>query len=119
RERCVVYPPHFVGPGRLPVLLWRRGKDTLREMPNVFAALEECGLPLEPIYCGGQRRLMQDREQWASGCNFVAVRPGVLISYSRNEATLREMERAGFAVVSAVAFLTGDERIKEGNRVVI
>ncbi|HEX7123128.1 MAG TPA: arginine deiminase family protein [Gemmatimonadaceae bacterium] len=119
RDRCVVYPPHFMGPGRLPVLLWRRGQSTLREMPNVFAALKECGLVLDPIFCGGQRRVMQDREQWASGCNFVAVQPGVLISYSRNEATLEEMQRAGFTVVSAVSFLTGDERITEDDRVVI
>lgn len=119
RNHCVVYPPHFIGPGRLPVLLWRRGKSTLREMPDVFAALKECGLVLEPIFCGGHRRVMQDREQWASGCNFVAVQPGVLISYSRNEATLEEMERAGFTVVSAVAFLTGEERIRDKPRVVI
>lgn len=119
RDRCVVYPPHFMGPGRLPVLLWRRGQSTLREMPNVFAALKECGLVLDPIFCGGRRRVMQDREQWASGCNFVAVQPGVLISYSRNEATLEEMQRAGFTVVSAVSFLTGDERITEDDRVVI
>lgn len=118
-NRCVVYPPHFIGPGRLPVLLWRRGAAALREMPNIFAALQECGLPMEPILCGGTTRTMQEREQWASGCNFVAVRPGVLISYSRNEATLREMERAGFTIVSAVAFLTGDERIKEDTRAVI
>jgi arginine deiminase len=119
RELCVVYPPHFLGPGRLPILLWRRGEERLREMPDVFHALEACGLPMQPILCGGTRRVMQEREQWASGCNFVATRPGVLLSYARNEATLREMEQAGFRIVSAVAFLTGDERIEEGSRAVI
>jgi arginine deiminase len=119
RELCVVYPPHFLGPGRLPILLWRRGEERLREMPDVFHALKACGLPMQPILCGGPRRVMQEREQWASGCNFVATRPGVLLSYARNEATLREMEQAGFRTVSAVAFLTGDERIEEGSRVVI
>jgi arginine deiminase len=119
RELCVVYPPHFVGPERLPVLLWRKGQAQMREMPNLFTALRECRVTLEPIFCGGERRIMQEREQWASGCNFVAVRPGVVISYARNEATLREMERMGFRIVPSVSFLTGEERITDSDRAVL
>ena len=99
-DRCVVYPPHFVGPKRLPVLLRHRGDNTLATMPDVFAALRACNVPLEPVFCGGERRATQEREQWASGCNFVAVRPGVVVSYDRNEATLRAMSEAGFDVVA-------------------
>ncbi|HET7586104.1 MAG TPA: arginine deiminase family protein [Gemmatimonadaceae bacterium] len=119
RELCVVYPPHFIGAERLSILYRQKGQRQMREMPNIFAALTACGLPVEPIFCGGERRIMQDREQWASGCNFVAVRPGVVLSYTRNEATLREMEKMGFRVVSAVSFLTGEERVQEGERAVI
>jgi arginine deiminase len=119
RELCVVYPPHFIGPERLSILLWRRGAAQLREMPSVFAALDECGLPMEPVFCGGTRRQMQEREQWASGCNFVALRPGLLTSYSRNEATLHELQKTGFKMVPAVAFLTGETRIAESERAVI
>lgn len=119
REQCVLYPPHFVGPERLPVLLWRKGQHQLSQMPNVFAALAACGLPMEPIFCGGDRRAFQEREQWASGCNFVAVRPGVVLSYERNEGTLREMERAGYRVVPSVGFLTGQDRVGESDRAVI
>lgn len=119
RELCVVYPPHFIGPERLPVLLWKRGEQSLREMPSVFAALAECGLKMEPVFCGGSRRNYQDREQWASGCNFVALRPGTITSYARNEHTLRELEKAGFAVVEADAFLTGQQRVTEVQRAVI
>jgi arginine deiminase len=78
----------------------------MREMPSVFAALDECGLSMEPVLCGGSRRKMQEREQWASGCNFVAVRPGVVLSYARNDFTLREMEKAGFDVITASDFLS-------------
>ncbi|HEX5829417.1 MAG TPA: arginine deiminase family protein [Gemmatimonadaceae bacterium] len=119
RDLCVVHPPHFVGSERLSVLLWRKGQAELREMPNVFAALQTCGITVEPIFCGGERRIMQEREQWASGCNFLAVRPGVVLSYARNEATLREMERMGFRIVGAAPFLTGEDRITEGERAVI
>ncbi len=119
RGLCVVYPPHFIGPERLSVLLWRRGGSRIREVPDVFAALSECGLPLEPVFCGGPRRQMQEREQWSSGCNFVALRPGLIASYSRNQATLRELEKAGFREVAAAAFLTGETRIEPGERAVI
>ncbi len=116
---CVVHPPHFVGPERLAVLLWRKGEGQLREMPNIFVALRECGLPMEPIFCGGTRRFMQEREQWSSGCNFATMRPGVVLSYSRNEATLHAMAQAGFEVMSGVAFLTGERHVEEGARVVL
>ena len=76
-------------------------------------------MPVEPIFCGGDKRTVQEREQWASGCNFVALRPGVILSYERNEATLRELERMGFAVVSATRFLGGEVRLVEGDRAVI
>jgi arginine deiminase len=119
RELCAIFPPHFVGPERLAILHRRRGMSQMREMPNVFAALQACALPMEPIFCGGDRRIFQEREQWSSGCNFVAMRPGVVLSYSRNECTLREMEKMGFRIVPAVTFLTGEDRIRDGERAVI
>jgi arginine deiminase len=119
RELAVVYPPHFVGSERLSVLHWRKGQQQLREMPNVFAALQAVGIPMEPIFCGGDRRVTQEREQWASGCNFVAIRPGLVLSYARNEYTLREMERMGFRIVPSVEFLTGEAKIRDDERAVI
>jgi arginine deiminase len=119
RDLCAVYPPHFIGPERLPILFRKKGNDQMQEMPNVFAALERVGLPMTPVFCGGTRRAVQEREQWASGCNFVAMRPGVILSYSRNEATIAEMEKTGFRVVTSVDFLTGDERVKHGERAII
>ncbi|MFI5242766.1 MAG: arginine deiminase family protein [Gemmatimonadales bacterium] len=119
RDLCAVYPPHFIGPERLPILYRKKGNEHMQEMPNVFAALEHVGLKMTPVFCGGTRRSVQEREQWASGCNFVAMRPGVILSYSRNEATIEEMGKHGFRVVSSVDFLTGDERVKEGERAVI
>src|SRR5687768_9218803 len=119
RQLCVVHPPHFIGPGRLPILLWRKGASSMREMPSVFAALAECGIPMEPVLCGGARRMMQEREQWSSGCNFVAVRPGVVLSYARNELTHREMEKAGFDIINGSDFLAGEREIAEATRAVI
>jgi arginine deiminase len=119
RELCTVFPPHFIGPERLPVLHWRKGEATIHERPNIFAALAACDMSIEPIFCGGDRRTVQEREQWASGCNFVALGPGVILSYQRNEATLHELRRMGFRVLAGTAFLTGQDRIVEGERAVI
>jgi len=119
RGLCVVFPPHFIGPERLPVLHWRKGEHTIHERANIFAALAACDMPVEPVFCGGEKRTLQEREQWASGCNFVAMRPGVILSYQRNEATLYELERMGFRVVTGTSFLTGEDRIVDGQRAVI
>ncbi|HEX2093997.1 MAG TPA: arginine deiminase family protein [Longimicrobiaceae bacterium] len=119
-EHCVVYPPYFFGPARLPVLYYRPDGKGVREHSDVFAALRKVDLPLEPICCGGHHPTTQEREQWASGCNFVAVRPGIVLGYSRNEATMREMEKtAGYRMVHALDFLTGDVEIEDGDRAVI
>ena len=108
-ELCVVYPPYFIGPERLAVLHRRKGQDGVREMPSFFAAAKELGLPLQPIFAGGTNRTRQDREQWSSACNFLALRPGTIISYRRNDATLCELEAAGFRLVPAVNFLAFDD----------
>jgi len=119
REQCVISPPHLVGPERLAVLHRRKGQEGVREMPNLFAALAAVDLPLEPIFCGGGDRADQEREQWGSGCNFISVRPGVVIGYDRHDATLREMQRAGFRIVAARKFLTGEEAVADGERAVV
>jgi arginine deiminase len=118
-ELCAVHPPHFIGPERLPILYWKKGQGQLKEMPSIFAALRLCGLTLEPVFVGGDKRAVQEREQWASGCNFAAMRPGLVTAYARNEGTLREMEKMGFKIVSGVSFLTGEQRIVDTERAVI
>ena len=119
KDLCVVYPPHFVGPERLAVLHRRRRSKGVKEVPNFFAAMQAVDHPLEPIFCGGNQRTVQEREQWASACNCFAVRPGVVLSYDRNDATLGELTNAGFRLVSAVNLLTGDETLADNERVVI
>jgi arginine deiminase len=119
RELCVIYPPHFIGPYRLPILQWQKGDSHMKQQPDVFAALKHCGLPMEPILCGGSKRIVQDREQWASGCNNTTLRPGVVTSYARNETTLRELEKAGFKMISASDFLSSDTEIPANQRAAI
>ena len=108
RGICVVYPPAFIGPERLTILHRRKGQARVKEMPDLFTATKKVGLPLLPVLAGGHNRNRQEREQWASGCNFLAVRPGVIVSYARNQSTLAELERAGFRIVPDRDFLKMD-----------
>jgi arginine deiminase len=119
RELCVIYPPFFVGPERLPVLHRRKGEATVREMPNFFEALRAVNQPMEAVFAGGQHRTSQEREQWSSACNFLAMRPGTIVSYRRNDATLCELQAAGFRVVPAVNFLAFDDWTEAKHRTVI
>ncbi len=119
RDLCVVHPPHFMGAERLPILHWKKGAERLKETTDIFHALDACGFRMEPILCGGDRRITQEREQWSSGCNFFAARPGLVLSYMRNEATLHEMQKTGFRIVTAADFLEANTEIREDERVVI
>lgn len=120
RELCCVFPPHFIGPTRLPVLHVRRGRSGVGEADDLFSALRDLSMPLEPVFCGGRKRTMQEREQWASGCNFVAVGPGQVLAYARNEHTLGALQQdAGFRVIRGVDFLTGDEEPDVDERFVL
>jgi arginine deiminase len=119
RELCVVSPPFFMGPERRAVLHRRKGEEGLHERSDFFTALRDVGLVLEPIMAGGDHRTTQEREQWTSACNFLAVRPGTVVSYRRNDETLCELERAGFRVVHSVNFLAFDDWTEAKHRTVI
>ena len=53
------------------------------------------------------------------GTNFLAMRPGTIISYRRNDQTLCELQAAGFRVVPAVNFLAFDDWTDAKHRTVI
>jgi arginine deiminase len=116
---CVVYPPYFVGPERRAVLHRRKGREAVREMPDFFSALKDVGSAMEPVFAGGTRRAAQEREQWTSGCNFLALKPGVVVSYRRNEGTIEALKQVGFRAVSAVDFVAFDDWLDTKHRTVI
>lgn len=120
REMCCVFAPYFVGPTRLPVLHLSRGREGIVEVEDLFTALEHVDLPLEPVFCGGERRLTQEREQWASACNLLSLAPGLLVAYDRNENTLEALRsEAGFRLVAAGDLLAGGRGPETEGRTVV
>ncbi|MEN8143370.1 MAG: arginine deiminase family protein [Gemmatimonadota bacterium] len=106
--QCCVFPPFFIGPTQLPVLHQSRGADSVTQPADLFSVLRKLSFPLAPIFCGGESRTMQEREQWGSGCNFFSVGPGQVLSYGRNEHTLAALAReGGFRIIPGDEFLAG------------
>lgn len=53
----------------------------------------------------------QEREQWTDGCNLVALKPGVALTYDRNPVTEEAFKDAGYTVIHAIDLL---QQLKEG-----
>ena len=53
------------------------------------------GRPVELIPCGGGDRIAAEREQWNDGSNTLAIAPGVVVVYERNDVTNKVLEERG------------------------
>ncbi len=73
---------------------------------DLLHALAENGHVLSPVLCGAGHPIHGRREQWTDGANYVALGPGVVIGYQRNEFTGRAMSEAGFRVVTPSVFIS-------------
>jgi len=79
---------------------------------GILPALRKLGLELEPVSCGGTTdSWVQEREQWHSGSNLFAIAPGKVLCYARNESTLQQLDKHGFAVLSAHDVMTGKKKV--------
>ena len=77
------------------------------EQSSLLEALEREGMSLEPVPCGGPRRIDQDREQWTDGANAFALSPGVILLYERNRRTADELANRGYEIVEEEDLLLG------------
>jgi len=67
--------------------------------------LEEINPNMRFILSGNGESPYQEREQWTDGCNLVAIKPGVAITYDRNPKTEEAFEAAGYSILHASDFL--------------
>ena len=72
----------------------RKDKGTLLEVVREALNLKS----LRVVETGGDP-FEQEREQWDDGNNVVALEPGVVIAYERNEATNAKLSKAGVEVL--------------------
>lgn len=123
RKDCLVYAPLIVEHNKFQTLAIsvKNGKVAqINNEENVLKALENCGLHLNPIFCGGSTdRWVQEREQWHSGTNFFTIEPGKIIGYARNSNTIEELRKNGFEVIRANDFISNNKAIEEYGNCVI
>ena len=57
------------------------------------------GHPVELINCGGTDRIAAEREQWNDGSNTLAIAPGKIVVYERNDVTNAVLKERGVEVL--------------------
>ncbi len=105
KDCCLVYAPLIVKPNKyrtIHITLEGGRVAGISEEENLLRALDGLGMELTPVYCGGRGDTwVQEREQWHSGANFLALAPGRVVGYGRNVYTIEELDRHGFEIVTA------------------
>jgi arginine deiminase len=100
REVVTIYEP--VVSQILPILYRPDGEGGVRAELSERSFLEEVqdalGLDHLTVVTTGGDEFEGDRNQWDDGNNVVALAPGVIVAYERNEATNSKLERAGVEV---------------------
>lgn len=78
--------------------------DSVRTFIN-----REINIKMKFIFSGKGESPYQEREQWTDGCNLVAIRPGVGLTYDRNPVTEKALEDAGYSILHAKDLIKGVE----------
>lgn len=103
-NKCMVYEPVILSPNKYRTVHIEidNGNVKINTVPNLLVILKQLGIDIEPVFCGGQTDpWIQEREQWHSGANFLALAPGKVIGYARNVYTQEAMHKHGFEIIKA------------------
>ncbi len=111
-DTCMVYPPVILNRHDFQTvhIVVDAGRVTsIYEELDLLHALRNLGIDARPIYCGGKTdSWVQEREQWHSGANFLALAPGRIIGYGRNRLTLDALNQDGFEILTAKEIIAGN-----------
>jgi len=115
RDAALVFQPVICGDGPQLADTYEIDLESSDLVPHhrgcLLEALGDRGLDLQPISCGGDDPVAQQREQWTDGANAFALAPGVIVLYDRNVATADTLARSGFRVLPAEDVLLGREEV--------
>lgn len=115
RDAALVFAPVICGDGPHLAEVYEIDLDSSDLVPRhrgcLLDALRQRSLELEPLPCGGNDPVAQQREQWTDGANAFALAPGVIVLYDRNLATAHTLDDFGFRVIQAEDVLLGREEV--------
>ena len=118
KNEYAVYGPLVYNSGRdskdLRVEEYARNQDDEVSQHN-YSSFQELLESINPgsefIACGGGKSPYDVREQWTDGCNFLAIAPGVIIGYDRNDMTTNALTNKGYKPHKAEGLL---EQFRKG-----
>jgi arginine deiminase len=103
KHECLIYPPVILPGGseaaRVTTIDLTKRNLAHVEQKSLLSALKKLGFDLEPIYCGGNRAVDQQREQWTDGANAFALAPGIILLYERNVRTAEELAAHDYHII--------------------
>jgi arginine deiminase len=103
-DECMIYIPLLLNESKYHTVLMKIENRVIKQIEytdNILIGLKKAGHDLKPISCGGSELLLQEREQWHSGANFLAIDPGKIIGYGRNTHTSEELNKHGYEIRKA------------------
>jgi len=104
-------PTVFDGVSSNVVVYRRNGAEVTYDSVKTFF-LHEINPNINFIFAGQGVSPYQEREQWTDGCNLVAIRPGVALTYDRNPRTEIALKEAGYSIIHATDFIKDVEKGK-------
>jgi arginine deiminase len=112
RHECLIYPPVILPSGSeaakvTSVDLTKKRALNFHAEKSLLDALKKCDFDLQPIYCGGDSAIDQQREQWTDGANAFALAPGIILLYERNVRTAEALAKHGYHIVYEDDLLLG------------
>ena len=116
KDKCMVYEPIILKQNKyqtIHIKIDNGEVQSIQNVQNIPEALKSLGMDVKPILCGGKDEWAQEREQWHSGANFLAVGPGKIIGYGRNVNTMDELSKDGFEILKAKDIIKGTVRLTD------
>lgn len=104
-DKFTVYPGILSKVDTVMIRRGRQGKLRYEHIGDLQSALKKAlGLPaIKLIESGGGNPVAAAREQWNDSTNTLAIAPGVIVAYSRNERSNEVLEQNGIEVIGIEA----------------
>lgn len=88
-------------------VLVHRSNGSIQPYPTLKDfLLSEIDPDIDFFWVGKGESPTQEREQWTDGCNLLAVKPGLAITYDRNPVTAEAFARSGYDILPAASLLS-------------
>ncbi|WP_244169957.1 MULTISPECIES: arginine deiminase [Listeria] len=102
KNQFIVHPSVISSELKLFIMEWdkRLADIKITTSSNIKAVLSEAlnEPEIDLIPCGGSDPINSDREQWNDGANTLAIKPGEVVTYNRNQVSNELLKRHGIKV---------------------